>query len=87
MNDLVQYDDVPCRYFEKPGPRNTKKVLEAVSKRAEALSIEKVLVATCSGRTAFDALEILKEGIRLIAVTHVTGFVEPIVQEMPETTR
>lgn len=87
MNDLVQYDDVPCRYFEKPGPRNTKKVLEAVSKRAEALSIEKVLVATCSGRTAFDALEILKEGIRLIAVTHVTGFGEPNVQEMPEKTR
>jgi hypothetical protein len=87
MNDLIQYDDVPCRYFEKPGPRNTKKVLEAVSKRAEALAIEKVLIATCSGSTAFDALEILKAGIRIIAVTHVTGFGKPNVQEMPEETR
>jgi len=87
MNDLVQYDDVPCRYFEKPGPRNTKMVLEAVSKRAEALSIEKVLVATRSGSTAFDALEILKADIRVIAVTHVTGFGKPNVQEMPEEIR
>ena len=87
MNDLVQYDDVPCRYFEKPGPRNTKKVLEAVSKRAEALSIEKVLVATRSGSTDFDALEILKADIRVIAITHVTGFGKPNVQEMPEEIR
>ena len=87
MNDLGHYIDAPCRYFEKPGPRNTKKVLEAVSKRAEALSIEKVLIATCSGKTAFEALKTLKDGIRIIAVTHVTGFSKPDVQEMSDEIR
>lgn len=87
MNDLVHYEDVPCRYFEKPGPRNTEKVLEAVSDRAEALSIGKVLIATCSGSTAFKALEILKPNLQIIAVSHVTGFGKPDVQEMPEDTR
>jgi len=87
MNDRVHYEDVPCRYFEKPGPRNTKKVLEAVSERAQALAIGKVLIATCSGNTAFEALEILKPDIRIIAVSHVTGFSKPDVQEMPEETR
>jgi hypothetical protein len=87
MNEQLQYDDVPCRYFKKPGPSNTKKVLEAVSKRAEALSIRKVLVASHSGSTAFEALEILDPGIQIIAVTHVTGFREPDSQSLPEEAR
>ncbi len=87
MNELSQYDDVPCRYFEKPGPSNTKKVLEAVSKRAEALSIRKVLVASRSGSTAFEALEIIDPDIQIIAVTHVTGFREPNSQALPEEAR
>ena len=87
MNELSQYDDIPCRYFEKQGPSNTKKVLEAVSKRAEALSIKKVLVASRSGSTAFEALEIIDPGIQIIAVTHVTGFREPNSQSLPEEAR
>ena len=87
MNELSQYDDVPCRYFEKQGPGNTKKVLEAVSNRAEALSIKKVLVASRSGSTAFEAVEILNPGIQIIAVTHVTGFREPNSQALPEEAR
>jgi len=87
MNELSQYVDVPCRYFEKQGPSNTKKVLDAVSKRAEALSIKKVLVASRSGSTAFEALEIIDPGIQIIAVTHVTGFREPNSQSLPEEAR
>ncbi len=87
MNEQSQYDDVPCRYFEKPGPSNTKMVLEAVSKRAETLSIRKVLVASRSGSTAFEALEILNPSIQIIAVTHVTGFREPNSQALPEEAR
>jgi hypothetical protein len=87
MNDLGRYVDLPCRYFEKPGPRNTKEVLEAVSKRAETLSIGKVLIATCSGKTAFEALKILKDGVQFFAVTHVTGFTKPDVQEMTNEVR
>jgi hypothetical protein len=87
MNELSQYVDVPCRYFEKQGPSNTKKVLEAVSKRADALSIRKVLVASRSGSTAFEALEIIDPDIQIIAVTHVTGFREPNSQSLPEEAR
>jgi hypothetical protein len=87
MNELSQYVDVPCRYFEKQGPSNTKKVLEAVSKRADALSIRKVLVASRSGSTAFEALEIIDPDIQIIAVTHVTGFREPNSQALPEEAR
>jgi hypothetical protein len=87
MNELSQYVDVPCRYFEKQGPSNTKKVLEAVSKRAEALSIRKVLVASHSGSTAFEALEIIDPDIQIIAVTGVTGFKEPNSQSLPEEAR
>lgn len=81
------YYDVPCRYFNKPGGKNTKAVLEAVSRRAKELSIRKILIATCSGRTAFEALKILGKDVRIIAVTHVTGYVKPDFQELSEQDR
>jgi hypothetical protein len=87
MNDLSSYDDVQCRYFRKPGPANAKGVMEAVSRRAENLRIEKVLVATNTGKTAFDALEVLGKEIKIIAVSHVTGFMKPNHQEMSEESR
>ncbi|UCF58089.1 MAG: hypothetical protein JSW15_03835 [Deltaproteobacteria bacterium] len=81
------YDDIECRYFKKPGPKNTEGVLEAVSRRAKELGIDKVLVATCSGKTAFSALEIFDPALTIIAVTHVTGFREPNYQELSEKAR
>jgi hypothetical protein len=81
------YRDSNCRYFPKPGPKNTESLLEAVERRASELSIKDILVATCSGDTAFKALELLGPGRRIIAVTHVTGFVEPDHQEMAPETR
>jgi hypothetical protein len=81
------YQDVPCRLFSRSGKENTQAVLEAVARRAEELSIGKVLVATCSGETAHRARKILKPSIQLIAVSHVTGFAKPDLQEMPEQVR
>lgn len=83
----TDYSDINCRYFSKPGPRNTECLMEAVERRASELSIRDVLVATCSGNTAFKALELLGRSRRIIAVTHVTGFVEPDHQEMADETR
>jgi hypothetical protein len=57
MTDPSPYREISCRYFAKPGGRNTKAVLEAMARRASELSIGKVLVATVSGRTAFEALK------------------------------
>jgi hypothetical protein len=87
MSEPSLYHDIPCRYFHKPGGKNTKSVLEAVSRRATDLSIGKVLIATCSGRTAFEALKTLNKKIKIIAVTHVTGYVKPDTQELDEKDR
>ncbi|HVO67358.1 MAG TPA: pyruvate kinase alpha/beta domain-containing protein [Syntrophales bacterium] len=87
MSEPSLYQDVPCRYFHKPGGKNTRAVLEAVSRRAVDLSIGKVLIATYSGRTAFEALKILDEKIKIIAVTHVTGYMKPDTQELDEKDR
>jgi hypothetical protein len=61
--------------------------MEAVSRRAEELSISKVLIATCSGRTAYEAHKILQKEVKIIAVTHVTGYEKPNYQELEEKDR
>jgi hypothetical protein len=81
------YRDMPCRYFLKPGGRNTKALVESVVERAKALQIRKILVATCSGRTALAVREAIAGEVQIIAVTHVTGFVRPNHQELDLATR
>ncbi len=87
MNEISLYDDITCRYFKRPGPKNTEGVLETVSRRAKELGIGKVLIATCSGRTALSALDTLGPGLKIIAITHVTGFLRHDFQEMSEEVR
>ena len=87
MNDASLYEEKPCRYFKEPGPNNTEKVLEFASARAKELMVKKVLMATNSGNTAFKALDLFDAGITIIAVSHVSGFIKPNVQEMKEEAR
>ena len=87
MPESSPFHDISCRYFHKPGGKNTRAVLEAVSKRAKELSIRKVLIASYSGRTAFEALKILDKDINIIAITHVTGYAKPDIQELDEKDR
>jgi len=79
--------DIQIRYFEKAGDTNTRDVLSAVSRRAKELGIQTVLVATCSGQTALEAIDLLASDLQIIAVTHYTGFVRPNHQEMPDEVR
>jgi uncharacterized protein len=81
------FDDVPCRYFHRPGRRNTKALLEAAARRAAETGIRKVLVASGSGRTAFVARKVFPPEVRIIAVTHFTGFEKPNHQELAESDR
>ena len=67
-------------YFENPGKENTEEVLRIAKQRAEELGIKTVLVASTAGYTALKAIDIL-EGLRLIAISHSTGFKTPGVQE------
>ncbi|MDD5100184.1 MAG: pyruvate kinase alpha/beta domain-containing protein [Syntrophales bacterium] len=87
MTASASFLEIPCRYFSKPGPADTEAVLEAVCRRAEALSINRIIMATCSGRTVFEALKRFNPALKIVAVTHVAGFNEPNVQELSEKDR
>ncbi len=73
-------------YFEKTGPENTEVVLRIAKQRAEELGIKTILVASTTGSVAVKAVEILK-GLKVISVSHSTGFKEPNVQRFSEETR
>ncbi len=68
-------------YFERPGPENTARTLRLARKRAQELGIKTVLVASTQGETGVKACQMLK-GLKVIVVTHVTGFKEPNTQEL-----
>jgi hypothetical protein len=87
MKMTSTFSDVVCRYFSKTGYSNSEAVLEAVARRAEGSAIKKIVVATCTGRTALKARKILDSGLQIIAITHVTGFNEPDTQELAEKNR
>ena len=73
-------------YFENPGEGNTDKVLRVAKQRAEELGIKTILVASTRGNVAVKAVEALK-GLRVILVSHSTGFREPDSQEFTEENR
>ncbi len=81
------YNLLDCRYFVNPGPENTEATLKAALERAKMRRIKKILVSSCSGKTAFKALDILGNAFSLIIVTHVTGFKQPDHQELPDNDR
>ena len=87
MSEASVFKDETCRYFEKPGPKNTEPLMEMVAKRAAELGIQKILLATSSGRTALEAFRIIGSEREIIAVSYVTGFRNPDEQIMPEETR
>jgi len=82
-----RFEEVMCRYFRKAGKSNTRDVLESVARRAEALGIQKVLVPSVSGTTALAAAKTLGGEVRIIVITHVTGFDGPNVQELSPAMR
>jgi len=73
-------------YFEKPGRENTEAVLGIARQRAVELGIKTIVVATTEGDTAVKAVEVFS-GLKVIAVTHVTGFRGPSIQECTEENR
>ena len=70
-------------YFSTPGPENTEDVFRIVRMRAGELGIRNIIVASTTGYTAVKAAEFFK-GIRIVAVSHFTGFREPNIQEFSE---
>ncbi len=73
-------------YFEEPGKENTEEVFRIAKQRAEELGIKTILVASTVGATAVKAVEFFK-GLKVIIVTHSTGYKEPDFQEFTEENR
>ena len=73
-------------YFENTGVENTETTLRIVRQRAEELGIRNIVLASTKGNSAVKAMDIL-EGLRVIVVTHVTGFREPNIQQFTEENR
>jgi uncharacterized protein len=76
------YTEITCRYFATSGEVNTPAALAAAARRAGDLGIGTILIASCSGATALAARDIFGGAIRIVAVTHVTGFIRPNFQEL-----
>jgi hypothetical protein len=90
-NDLKEDRSMPeiaaqCIYFTRAGPANTARTLELARARAEALGIQKILVATTSGATGVQAGQTL-QGLEVVVVTHSTGFPGPDIQELTAKNR
>jgi hypothetical protein len=77
MEDMI----IESVYFRKKGPVNTEKTLKLASIRAQNLGIEQIVLASNSGKTAFEAAKFFKNE-RLIVITHSTGFQEIGHQEL-----
>lgn len=59
-------------YFEKPGPHNTGKLVNAVKERVKEGDIKYVVVASISGQTALKVAQALKD--KGVSVVCVSGF-------------
>lgn len=66
-------------YFEKPGSENTEETLRIAQRRAGELGIKTIVIASTRGETAVKAADVFK-GLRVIAVSHSTGFREANTQ-------
>jgi hypothetical protein len=74
-------------YFMGSGAANTRQVLEIAARHGADAGIKTALIATCSGKTALAAADIFAPETRIIALTHVTGFSAPNIQELSDENR
>jgi hypothetical protein len=74
-------------YFDSPGEGNTKDAIRFALERGKELGINKIVVASTSGKTAKQCYDTMKgTNLHLIVVTHVVGFAKPGEWEFDQTT-
>ena len=76
--------------FPAAGPRNTETALRAAIERTRELGIRHIVVASSSGRTAFQLRDLSEElgyDGQLVVVTHHTGFSEAGLNKLKEEDR
>ncbi|MFC2072935.1 pyruvate kinase alpha/beta domain-containing protein [Chloroflexota bacterium] len=78
--------EIKVACFEKPGRENTEATLRIARQRAEELGIKTIAVASSTGNTGVQAVEVFS-GLRVVVVSSQTGFGEPNVQRFTEENR
>jgi hypothetical protein len=74
--------------FEKPGSEHTEETLRIALEAARERGIDTVVVSTTTGSTGEKAVEIFKgSGIRLVFVTHQSGYRGAGIQLVPAETK
>ena len=73
-------------YFEHKGKANTEKTLELACARGRELGLNEVVVATTTGKTAYQALALFG-GFNITAVSYHCGFKEPFKTVLPSEVR
>ncbi len=73
-------------YWESPGPENTLATLNASIQRARQLNINDFVVASLSGETILQLLQ-LDQHLTITCVTHHVGFKGPGIDEMKREDR
>jgi hypothetical protein len=75
-------------YWEKAGKEHTEETLKIALKAAKERDIDTVLISSTTGYTAQMAVPIYKDsGLKVVVVTHATGYREKGVQMMKDETR
>lgn len=74
-------------YYEKRGKENTEPTLKIALEAAKERGIDTILVSSTTGFTAKKAVEIIGKEVKLVIVTHATGYRTKGIQMMPEETR
>jgi len=75
-------------YWEKPGKEHTEATLKIAMEAAKERGIDTVLISSTTGYVALEAVKVFKgSGLKLVVVTHSTGYSEKGVQKMPDETR
>jgi hypothetical protein len=70
-------------YFEKAGEQNTKTLLRFVKKYVEKEGIKNIVVASTTGRTGAEAIDVFKN-CNVAVIVHAYGFKEPGKNELQE---
>ena len=73
-------------YFDKPGKDNTGQTLKFAADRGRELGLKEVVVASSTGKTAHQAMEVF-DGFQLTVVTYHCGFKEPFKNRMSDDVR
>ncbi len=70
-------------YFDQKGKVNTKRTLELAETRGKELGLKEVVLASTTGDTAYQALDIF-EGFSITSVTYHCGFKNPFESMMKD---